>query len=145
MFLLTFDLVWFFPLCLKRSVADTSNFSVLRKEKMCKTKITEWHNELKPTENKLKMKICLLTLYSNHFNENKLMFGRTLNIFFYIFCGIVKLICELRHTFFINLRLWQILILRPSALFLKNLPSAVGKFAYSAVCGNTYASPLLFL
>ena len=36
------------------------------------------NNELKPIENELKMKICLLTLYLNHFNENKLMFGRTL-------------------------------------------------------------------
>ena len=141
-FLLTFDLVSFFPLCLKRSVADTSKFSVLRKEKMYKTKTTEWHNELKPTENELKMKICLLTLYLNHFNENMFMFERTLKKlfwFFYFFCGIVKLICELRHTFFINLRLGQMLILRPSALFLKNLRSVARKFAYSAVCDNTYA------
>ena len=41
-------------------------------------KTTEWHNVLKPTENKLKMKICLLTLYLNDFNENKVMFGRAL-------------------------------------------------------------------
>ena len=33
MFFLTFDLVSFFPFCLKRYVADTSKFSVLRKEK----------------------------------------------------------------------------------------------------------------
>ena len=45
---------------------------------MYKTKTTEWHNELKPTENELKIKICLLTLYLNHINENKLIFGRTL-------------------------------------------------------------------
>ena len=31
------------------------------------------------------MKICLLTLYLNYFNENKLMFGRTLKKFFLIF------------------------------------------------------------
>ena len=37
---------------------------------MYKKKTTEWHNELKPTENELNMKICLLTLYLNHFNEN---------------------------------------------------------------------------
>ena len=43
-------------------IADTSKFSVLRKEEMYKTKTTEWHNELKPTENELKMKISLLTL-----------------------------------------------------------------------------------
>ena len=29
--------------------------------------------------------------------------------------------------------------MRPSALFYKNLRSATGKFAHSAVCGNTYA------
>ena len=69
------------------------------------------------------MKICLLTLYLNHFYENKFMFGWTLKklfYFFYFFCGIAKLICELRHTFFTNLRFRQILILRPSALF-KNI------------------------
>ena len=100
-------------------------FSVLRKEKMCKTKTTEWRNELKTTENELKMKICSLTLYLNHFSENKLMFRRTLKNFFfllfYFFCGIVKLICELRRTFFINLRLRQILILRSSTLFFKKI------------------------
>ena len=72
-FLLTFDLVSFFPLCLKRSIADTSKFSVLRKEKMYKTKTTK---------NELKMHICSLTLYLNHFNENKPMFGNTLKNFF---------------------------------------------------------------
>ena len=112
-------------------------FPVLRKEKLYKTKATEWLNELKPTENELKMKICLLKLYLNHFNENKLMFGSTLNNLFCFFCGIIKLICELRNTFFINLRLRQILILRLSVLFFKNLRSAAGKFAYSAVSGNT--------
>ena len=55
-------------------IADT----VLRKEKMFQTKTTEWHNELKPTENELKMKVCLLTVYLNHFNKNRLMFARTL-------------------------------------------------------------------
>ena len=34
--------------------------------------------KLKPTENELKMKICLLTLYLNRCNESKLMFGRKL-------------------------------------------------------------------
>ena len=104
---------------------------------MYKRKTTKWHNELKPTENELKMKICLLKLYLNHFNENKLMFGSTLNNLFCFFCEIIKLIRELRNTFFINLRLRQILILRLSVLFFKNLGSAAGKFAYSAVSGNT--------
>ena len=81
-FLLISDLVSVFPLCLKHSVADTSKFSVLRKEKTHKTNTTEWHNELKLTENEFIIKICLLTLYLNHFNENKLMFGRTLKNFF---------------------------------------------------------------
>ena len=60
---------------------------------------------------------------------------------FYFFCGIVTLICELRHTFFINLRFRQILFLRLLVLFFKNLRSAASKFAYSAVCGKTYAPP----
>ena len=51
---------------------------------MHKMKTTEWHNELKPTENELKIKICLLTLYSNHVNENKLMFGSTLKNAFFV-------------------------------------------------------------
>ena len=51
----------------------------------------------------------------------------------------VKLICELRHIFSINLRLWQILILRLSAHFLKNLRSTARKFGYSAIFGNIYA------
>ena len=93
------------------------------------------------------MKICLLTLYLNHFNENKLVLRRTLKklflILFYFFCGIVKRICELRHTFLVNLRLRQILILRLAALFLKSLRSATGKFAYSAVYGKTNAPSAL--
>ena len=35
---------------------------------------------LKPTENEFKMNNRLLTLYLNHFNESKRMFGRTLNL-----------------------------------------------------------------
>ena len=87
------------------------------------------------------MNIYLLTLYLNNFNESKLMFGRTLRklFFLFFFCGKIKLICELRHTFFINLPLRQIKNLRPSALLYKNQSSAAGKFGYSAVCGNTYA------
>ena len=87
------------------------------------------------------MKICLLTLYLNHCNESKLIFGRKLGklSWFFFFCGLVKLICKLRHTFFINLRLRQKLNLWPSALFHKNLRSAAGKLAHSAVCGKAYA------
>ena len=98
---------------------------------MYETKTTEWHNELKPTEIELKRKTCLLTLYLNHFNENKLMFGRTLNNFFnyyYFFCGIVKLICELWHAFFYkstSLTNLNSVILQLFALFLKT----------SAFCG----------
>ena len=70
------------------------------------------------------------------------MFGKTSrNIFLSFFCGIVKVICELRHTFLINLRLRQINNLRPTTLFLRKLRSAAGKFTHSAVCRNTYASP----
>ena len=35
---------------------------------------------LKLTENEFKMNNRPLTLYLNHFNESKLMFGRTLNL-----------------------------------------------------------------
>ena len=108
---------------------------------MHKTKRTEWQNELKPTENELKMKICLLTLYLNDFNKSKLVckdvIKETFLIFVSFFCDIGKLICELQHTFFINLRLSQKLNLWSSALFYKILRSAAGKFAPSAVCGNT--------
>ena len=45
---------------------------------MHKMKTTELHNELKPSENELKISICLLSLYLNHCNKSKLMFGRTL-------------------------------------------------------------------
>ena len=103
---------------------------------MCK--INEY-NELKATGNK--RYICSLTLYLNwsacvwkDFREYFFFF-----FFFYFFCDIVKLICELRHKFFIKLWLRKINGLRPSALFLRNLRSAAGKFIHSAVCGNTYA------
>ena len=49
---------------------------------MHKTKITEWHNEVKPTENELKMNICLLTLHLNHFNESKLLSGNMIREIF---------------------------------------------------------------
>ena len=77
-----------------------------KKCKEKKTKATEWHNEIKPSKNESKMNICQLTLYLNHFHSNH-MFGRTLRklFCFSFFCGIVKVICELQHTFFINLRL----------------------------------------
>ena len=82
---------WFsfvFPLCLKRRLQIHQKFSVLRKEKICKTKRTEWHNELKPTENELKVKSYLLTLYLNHFFT--LMFGRTLKKLFWFFLFLLR-------------------------------------------------------
>ena len=39
---------------------------------MHQKKTTEWYNELKPSENELKMVIGLSTLYLNYFNESKL-------------------------------------------------------------------------
>ena len=60
--------------------------------------------------------------------------------FFFFFWGKVKLIWELRHTLFINLRLRQILNVATSALFYKTLRSAADKFTHSVVCGNTYAT-----
>ena len=65
----------------------------------------------------------------------------TFLVFASFFCGIVKLICELRHTFFYkSTARAKIKSAEPSALFYKNLRSAAGKFAHSAVSGNTYAS-----
>ena len=58
---------------------------------------------------------------------------------FSFFCDIVKLICELQHKIFINLRFRQISNLQPSALFYKNLHSAACKFTHSVDCGSTYA------
>ena len=111
---------------------------------MHKAKTIERHNDPKQSENELKMNIRPVTLYLSQFNESKLMSGRTLRklfLTFFFFYGTAKSICELRHTFFINLRLRQILNLRYPALFYKNLRSAAGKFAHSVVCGNTYAPP----
>ena len=51
-------------------------------------KTTEWHNKLKPTENKLKMNICLLALYLNDFNQSKFMFRRTLRKPFFRFSAV---------------------------------------------------------
>ena len=67
---------------------------------------------------------------------------KTFLSFVSFFCGIVKLFCEVRHTFFINLRLQPKLNLWLSALFYKkNLCSVVGKSAHSVICGNTFDSP----
>ena len=55
------------------------------------------------------------------------------------FCVMVRLIWGLRHKFFISLRFRQILNLRPSADFYKNLRSAADKFVHSAVCSSAYA------
>ena len=68
---------------------------------MHKIKRTELHNELKAIESELKMNSCKLTLHLNDFNESKLTF-------FSLFSGKIKFICELRHTFFINLWMQRI-------------------------------------
>ena len=74
-YVLTFntDLVSFFPPCLKHSVAETKTF-LFPERKIHEKKVTESHNKLKPTENELKMNLCLLTFYLNHFNPSALMF-----------------------------------------------------------------------
>ena len=91
------------------------------------------------------MKYLSLKLYLNSLQQESACvlkdFRTFLLLLFSFFCGILKLIYELRHKFFINLWLRQINNLRPSALFLRNLRSAGGKFIHSAVCGNTYTSP----
>ena len=94
---------------------------------MHKAKTTEWHNKLEPTENDLKIKACPLTLYSNHFNESKLMFGRTpaknFRIFFF---SIVNSIYVLRQTFFYK-----------STAPTKNKPAVFGTVSSkSAFCGK---------
>ena len=71
-----------------------------------------------PIENELKMNVCLLTICLNHFNEYKLRSGWALRKRFFPY-GIVKSISELRHTFFVNLRLRPVLNLGPPALFYK--------------------------
>ena len=89
-FLLKFHLISFFPLCLKHRLQIHQSFLFWEGKKMYKTKTTEWHNQLKPTENELKMKIYLLILYLNHFNKNKLMFGRTLKKLFWSFLFLLR-------------------------------------------------------
>ena len=69
-------------------------------------------------ENELKMNVCLLPICLNHFNEYKFMSGWALRKRLFAH-GIVKSISELRHTFFVNLRLRQILNMRLPALFYK--------------------------
>ena len=74
------------------------SFVHLHKVKMQKKKATEWHNQLKQIENELKMNICLLALYLDHF---EFIMERTLRKFFYIFYGIVKSICETSTNIFL--------------------------------------------
>ena len=45
---------------------------------MRQKQLNDTNSSVKPNENGLKMNICLLTLYLNHFNENKLKFGGAL-------------------------------------------------------------------
>ena len=66
----------------------------------------------------------------NYFNESKIKFGRTLRkllilflrdeIFDAFFHSIINLICELRHTFFINKRLRQKYLRKQKYLNKKN-------------------------
>ena len=81
-FLLTFIWFRFSPFVLNTPL-QRQKFYVLWKEKIHNTKTTEWHNELKPTKNELKINICLLRLYLNDYNESKLTFWRTLRKLFW--------------------------------------------------------------
>ena len=69
LFLCIINTSWFFTIIWFSFVffhfADTSKFSVLRKERMHKTKTTEYYNRLKPTENESKLKICLAYVWKN--------------------------------------------------------------------------------
>ena len=103
-----------------------SKFSVSRKEKMYKTKTNEWHNELKTTENELKMKIWLLTLYLNDFNENKLMLERTLRkLFWFFFSFFFKFL--LRHS---KVNVWT----SPYILYKSTAPASINSAAFSTFC-----------
>ena len=139
-FLLALVLVSFFLFVLNASLQRHKSFLLYKRKKCIRQK------QLNDTVtcNQLKMNWKWTYAYwhwiRNHVNENKFMFGRRLKKrFFSFFCNIVKLIREFGYTFFINIRLYQILNLQPLALFHKNLRSASGKFSHSAVWGNTYA------
>ena len=89
--------------------------------------------------------MSIKTLYRLTLISVRLCFEGIQGIFFFLFFffyGKVKLICKLRHKFFINLRLWQVNNLRSSALFLRDLRYAAGRFTHSAICGSTIAQPL---
>ena len=75
-FILAFDLALFFSLFVLMLRYRDIKVSFLRKKKMHKNNwMTQW---TETNWKKLKVKICLLALYLNHFNESKLKFGRTL-------------------------------------------------------------------
>ena len=101
----------------------------LRKEKMYKTKTTEWQNVLKRTKNELKMKISWLTLYLNLFNENKLTFGRTLKKLFWFFLFL------LRHSK-VNLRTSTYIFYKSTAPANINSAAFSTFFKKSAFCGT---------
>ena len=100
---------------------------------MNKTKTTEWHNKLKTAENELKMKICLLKLYLNHFNENKLMFGRTLKKHFWFFWFL------LGHSK-VNLRTLTYIFYKSTAPANINSVAFGTIFKKSAFCGTQICS-----
>ena len=60
------------------------------------------------------------------------------NLCFFFFLRQNKVNLRTSTDSFYKIRLRQIWNLRPSALFYKNLHFVVGRFAYSAVCGNAY-------
>ena len=96
-------------------------------EKMHKIKPIEWRNVLTQLNRKWIEKENLSIQSFSRLMLMKESLGmqevkkRFLEFFFSFFCGMVKLICELRHQCFINLQLPRILNLQPSALFYKNL------------------------
>ena len=99
---------------------------------MPKTKTTEWHNELKPSENELKINMHINTLCWI------ILMKASFCLEGWYSCSIVKTICNFWHTVFTNLWFQEILNLWPPALFYKNLHSVVGKFVHSSVFSNTY-------
>ena len=137
-FTLAFDLVFF--VLLKLRYRDMKAFGLTKGKNTYGKKnwITKWaETNWKWTDDE---HLSINTLFESlPWQLSLRLVERSGNFFISLFCNIVKLIRELRHTFFINLRLQQKLNLWPSTFFYKNLYSAAGTFVQSAFGCNTCA------
>ena len=105
-------------------------------QKTHQTKATEWHsmtqwdkNNRKWIENEHLPTLIRVTLIK----VSLCLEGRKV-------CGILKLICDLRHTYFTNLRFRQILNLGHRHCFIK-ICVQNRQILHSVVCGNTFIPP----